>query len=162
VREALFSILYDELADSHILDLFAGSGSFGIEALSRGAQAVTFVEQNRKTVAVLKDNLESVSLQEKAHVFNLPAERALPKLRGMNQKFEICFLDPPYDAGILETSFHTLIGAQLMAESGCVICEHHSRSTPPTPPAGWNLQQTRSYGDVAISFYQRQTDEEAP
>ena len=161
VREALFSILYDRLDGAHILDLFAGSGSFGIEALSRGAKHATFVEKNRKTTEILKENLANVRLREQSQVFNTPADRAIPKLTALAARFDICFLDPPYDAGILEKTFHKLAGTELVAANGCIICEHHSHAAAPSAPSGWSLQQTRSYGDVTVSFYLTNVEEES-
>ena len=161
VREALFSILYDKLEGANVLDLFAGSGSFGIEALSRGASRATFVEKNRKTTVILRENLETIGLIEQSKVFNTPAERAIPQLALLEERFDLCFLDPPFDAGILEKTFHKLSTTLLVAKSGCVICEHHSQAEAPSAPEGWTLQQTRSYGDVTVSFYQPKKDEEA-
>ena len=162
VREALFSILYDRVAQARVLDLFAGSGSFGIEALSRGAAQATFVEKNKKTVEILKENLNTVGLREDAQVFHTPADRAIPKLIALNLGFDICFLDPPYDAGLLEKTLHKLTSSNLPASDSCIVCEHHSQAAPPREPTGWSLQQTRSYGDVTVSFYLPNENEEAP
>lgn len=97
VREALFSILTNKIMDSKFLDLFAGSGAIGIEALSRGATEAFFADTNPKCIAVIKENLEKAKFNEQAKVFNSDYKLVLKKLQG--NKFDIIYIDPPYNKG---------------------------------------------------------------
>lgn len=159
VREALCSMLGPQIPDARILDLFAGTGAFGLECLSRGASSVTLVEKNTKNIRVLQDNIEKTQLGSPS-VIHMPAARALKQLSSQNSKFDIAFLDPPFDAGLLEQSLHLLIELGLMETDGCAICEHRSQVSPPQSPAGWGQVLTRAYGDVTITVFRPDTQEE--
>lgn len=154
VRQALFSALFD-VEDWRVLDLFAGTGAVGLEALSRGAQHVVFVEKARPALAALQANLDSLKLSgDRTEVQAMPVARALASLRG--QSFDLIFADPPYDkaadlmAPVLE------VAAAMLTEDGLLICEHRSRDTAPVPPIGLIVTKSKSYGEATLSFYQRQ------
>lgn len=149
VRESLFSILGPLIAGARVLDLFAGTGALGIEALSRGAQSAVFVEQHKGTAALLRDNL-AVLGEANAQVLVQPVERALPQL-GPAQ-FNLVFLDPPYHTDLLAPTLAQLHTLQLVAPRGWVVAEHLGSTAPPSLPPGWELDQTRLFGDVALSF----------
>ena len=159
VREALCSMLGPQIPQARILDLFAGTGAFGLECLSRGASEVTLVEKNSKHISVLRDNVEKTQLGS-PNVIHMPAARALKQLSQQNTKFDIAFLDPPFDAGLLEQSLHLLIELDLMESGGCAICEHRSQVAPPQSPPGWGQKLTRAYGDVTITVFGPDTQEE--
>lgn len=99
IKETLFNMIQDELYDVRFLDLFAGSGAIGIEALSRGAQYACFVEQNREACAVIQDNLEFTHLDKDGQVYALNALNAIARLR-MEEAFHVVFMDPPYGKGL--------------------------------------------------------------
>ena len=159
VREALCSMLGPEIPDARILDLFAGTGAFGLECLSRGASTLTLIEKNTKNIRVLRENIEKTQLSS-PNVINMPALKALKQLSAQNTKFDIAFLDPPFDAGLLEQSLHLLVELDLMDNDGCAICEHRSQVSPPSAPAGWGQVLTRAYGDVTITVFRPDTQEE--
>ena len=159
VREALCSMLGSEIPDANILDLFAGSGAFGLECLSRGAQAVTLVEKNAKHIRVLRDNIDKAQVGDPT-VLHMPAARALRQLANQSHKFDIAFLDPPFDAGLLQESLHLLIEQDLLDLGGCAICEHRSQAEPPEAPSGWCQVLTRAYGDVTITVFRAETEKE--
>ena len=159
VREALCSMLGPQIPEAKILDLFAGTGAFGLECLSRGAGEVILVEKNTKHIRVLRENVEKAQLGS-PQVIHMPANRALKQLGAQNRKFDIAFLDPPFDAGLLEQSFHLLVELDLMETDGCAICEHRSQVSPPLAPAGWGQVLTRAYGDVTITVFRPDTQEE--
>ena len=161
VREALCSMLGAEIPDANILDLFAGSGAFGLECLSRGAESVTLVEKNTKHISVLRDNVAKAQVGTPT-IMHMPAARALRQLGSQNTKFDIAFLDPPFDAGLLEQSLHLLIEQDLLQIDGCAICEHRSQAAPPMAPSGWCQVLTRAYGDVTITVFRAQTEREEP
>lgn len=118
VKEAVFSAIQFELENARVLDLFAGSGQMGIEALSRGALFATFCDNSKDAVSIIKENLESAKLSDKAEVFS--GDFALCASGG--EKFDICFLDPPYYSGYYDKALNIL--KDCIKPYGKVICEH--------------------------------------
>lgn len=145
-------MLGPELDRARVLDLFAGTGALGIEALSRGAATAVFVERDRTTAALLRENL-TVLGEADASVMVQPVARALKTLAMRQTRFNVVFADPPYDAGLLAPTLSGLAEHRLVEAGGVVVCEHHGKGEPPTPPAAWRLSETRAYGDVALSFF---------
>ena len=152
LREAIFSILPAmlPLATARVLDLFAGSGALGLEALSRGAIHATFVEQDTGALAVLRANVAAFS--ERARIIAMAAQRALPHLTA--QQFSLVFVDPPYHKALLDLTLAALIQQNLVATGGVVVCEHHAKSLPPTRPCGLKLVTQRTCGDVTMIVLQ--------
>jgi len=153
VREALFSILGARIEAANVLDLFAGTGCLGLESLSRGARHACFVEKDRRVFGVLKENLQ-IADSNMVSCINAPAQRALKLLKKQEFTCDLAFLDPPYDRGLLEPAFHGLLKLRLVNPGGTLICEHHSKTAPPTPLEPWALISTRIFGDVGISFFE--------
>ncbi len=153
VREALFSILGD-LQGQSVLDLYAGTGALGIEALSRGAARAVFVESARPALAALRQNLAALGLDDVAEVVAAPVARALPALGARRPPFDLVLVDPPYadaaEALALVARHLRLEGAPAHAR---IVLEHASRDRIPCPP-GLAAAGTRTYGDTAISLYE--------
>jgi 16S rRNA (guanine966-N2)-methyltransferase len=153
VREALFNVLGD-LSGCVALDLYAGTGALGIEALSRGATRAVFVENGRPALAALRQNLEALGIEPLARVIAQPVARALSTLAPLGP-FDLVLLDPPY-AALAEASrvLDALVADEgsLVTPSARVVLEHASRDAPPAP-ARLALVETRTYGDTALSFY---------
>jgi 16S rRNA (guanine966-N2)-methyltransferase len=149
VREALFSALGD-VTDARVLDLYAGTGALGIEALSRGAAHATFVDNARPALAALRDNLAALDLLGLTRVVAQPVARATTTLDG---PFDLVFADPPY-AAIAEVpaAFAALASRGALAKGARVIVEHASRDAAPAL-AGFAARPTRVYGDTAITIY---------
>lgn len=145
LREALFNVLAPEIAGTIFLDAYAGSGSVGIEALSRGAGRVVFIEKDRSAIAVLRENLRSLGIAARADVVAGRAIQALSKYRA-----DIVFLDPPYPLENEYSGAMTVLGNQ---DSGLVISQHASRFA--LPAAYGNLHRFRilKQGDNSLSFY---------
>jgi pantetheine-phosphate adenylyltransferase len=150
VKEALFNILAGAVAGSKVLDLYAGSGALGIEALSRGAQEVVFVENDRRACRAVKENLANCGV--KATLLCCDVNVALRKLAAAGRRFEIILLDPPYgtDPEVLER----LTRAELLAPAGLVVLEHGRRDALPEQVPGLVLLKKRDYGDTTLSIYQ--------
>lgn len=153
VRESLFSILETRgfPRDARVLDLFAGTGSLGFEALSRGAERVTFVEERRDTLRALEENRNALKLVDRSAVFAEKVERALARLPAAS--FDLVFLDPPYKL-VTEPTFAPLFAAvaRVCAPGACVVLEHASRDeAPPLGPTA--CEEARRYGDTALAFY---------
>lgn len=158
VREALFSILTARIPQARVLDLFAGTGAFGIEALSRGATHATFVESGRAALVALRQNLELVAGAD-TRLVTRPLPGALDELAiagGNAGPYDLIFMDPPYEAGLLEPTLARIAALDLSAPNGIVICEHRggteTERAVPLPPAPLTVQETRSWGDVAVTF----------
>lgn len=147
MKESLFAILGERVAGSAVLDLFAGSGALGFEAISRGARHVTFVESNPQLAMRLCCTAEELGVRERAYVIAARAERAMGRLRG---PYDIVFADPPYARGFPAPVLGALRSRGLLVPDGIVVFEHSSHDVLPTP--GFVATREERYGDVAISF----------
>jgi len=154
VKEALFNILGDKIRNAHFLDLFAGSGSVGIEALSRGANHSTFVEKDKKHFQLLKNNIERVNYQDRSTLYCVDAV----KLRPINPLYDIVFIDPPYASGILEKILPGLGGSVMIRKSGLLIVEHFKKKALEPVYGFLLLKRHYSYGDTLLSLYQRNSE----
>ncbi len=122
IKETLFNTVQTLIPGSYFLDLFAGSGAIGIEALSRGASRVVFVENNRSAVALINENLEHTHLAEKAEVFTADALVTLHSFNG-RRKFDMIYIDPPYKTGLYEPVLRTIASSDILSENGLTIIE---------------------------------------
>lgn len=155
VKEALFSILLSryEIADADVLDLFAGTGALGVEALSRGAASATFVEHDPVVVQVLRRNLDVCRLQ--GRVLAASADKALAQLGREGVRFAGVFLDPPYAGDEAAVCLRTLSVGQLLAPGAWVVVEHDSRKRLPEPSGGLRLILMRRYGTSVLSLFEK-------
>ena len=152
VKESVFGILQFELEGKTVLDLFAGSGGLGLEALSRGAKFAVFNDKDRESIAVIRKNIEKLRFQEVSAVYSLECSVLLKRMAQDGQKFDIVFLDPPYEAGLLEKAMDELSTLELL-KNGFIVVTEHSPKKPPTLMPGFSLRDSRRYGDVAVSFF---------
>jgi 16S rRNA (guanine(966)-N(2))-methyltransferase RsmD len=153
VREALFNILGGRLDGAAVLDLFAGSGAIGLEALSRGAGVAVFVEAHTPACRLIENNLQRCGLSAHALVWCREVLKAIPALKIQRQTFEVIFLDPPYQTPLLEDTLYQLGDGRLLEAGGQVIAEHFFKRV--LPECFGRLHRTRleRFGDVALSFY---------
>jgi len=152
VRQALFNILRDRVEGCSFLDLFAGTGAVGIEALSRGAANVTFVDNNSTRVSVIKELAAKFGFQERAEVVGDDAVRFL---NGTDSAFGIIFVDPPYASGQTEIVLPLLAGGDCLKEGGVIVVEHFAGKSPGPSIGDLSLLKTYRYGDTSLSLYQR-------
>ena len=156
VKEGLFSALQFDIEGRRVLDLFAGTGQLGIECLSRGAASAVFVERRPDAVQLIRDNLRTTELQDRARVV---AGEAMAFLEG-REKFDLVFLDPPYQSGLLEQALDRLTRFDILNPHGIIVAEHPAdRRLPPLPPP-YRLRRTYRYGKLAVSLYRREPDQE--
>jgi len=155
VRETLFNWLMDKVRGSRCLDLFAGSGALGLEALSRGAAAVTFVERDRGNAARLRETAAALA-PGRATVYEADA---LAWLGSRPETYDIVFLDPPFAAGILAESMRRLESRGLLAPGASIYVETPAQAGPPELPAGWLLHRTGRAGAVGYHLARRQGQE---
>ncbi|MBQ9016031.1 MAG: 16S rRNA (guanine(966)-N(2))-methyltransferase RsmD [Firmicutes bacterium] len=149
-KEALFSILYNELPGARVLDVFAGTGALGIEALSRGAAECIFVDGSRQAVALTKRNLAHCGAQENARVLAGDYRKVLSGLSGA---FDIILMDPPYNKGLLADAMEIISQRGLLAEEGVIVCEHRKEEELPERIGGFTREKERRYGIVKLSIY---------
>jgi len=150
VRETLFNWLQPVIQGAYCLDLFAGSGAFGIESLSRGARFVHFVDNDPRAVKQLRDNLEQLELSARSKVTKADG---LNYLHDINQKFDLVFLDPPFDSSVddlLLNSCQELIARECLSENALVYLEQDSRQPWPALPAGWRIHREGKAGQSAF------------
>ena len=155
VREAVFGILTSAGAveDARVLDLYAGTGALGLEAVSRGAAHATLVERRRDAVLAIRANVEALALGKQVRVIPKAVERSLPLLQG--GAFQLVFCDPPYadvPDGALARALAPLIRSTVIEPEARIVVEHATADASPALP-GLRLEDTRHYGDTSVSFY---------
>lgn len=157
VRKAVFDILGEEVTGVKVLDLFAGSGALGLEALSRGADSCIFVDNNRSSIKAIKDNLESLGLTygEDVVVVTCDAIRAISKFFKRDNKFNLVFLDPPYYKSLAKKSLFLLDSYDILTKPAIVVIEHSKHDELPSSAGELKLFRSARYGDTQISFYRR-------
>jgi 16S rRNA (guanine(966)-N(2))-methyltransferase RsmD len=160
VREALFAILGD-VEGLPVLDLFAGSGALGLEALSRGAASATFVEEARAAVLALAANIETLGVKSETSLISAEVRAALKRMAKEEARFGLVFLDPPYAAQETAETVGALAASGVLLEGAWIVLEHAARTTPPPAPPACTLRFTRTYGDTALTFYRHSTTEAA-
>ena len=158
LRETLFNVLGPQLDGAHFLDLFAGTGAVGIEALSRGAASAIFIESHRPTVALIKANLASLDIREGASVLPIDAVRGLETLAARSSasspKFTHVFLDPPYAAAEEYDRVLEFLGAgSLLAPDAIVIAEHRRTFSLPERIGSLEKVRTLRQGDSTLTFF---------
>lgn len=150
VKEALFSAIQFDIEGRQVLDLFAGSGQLGIEALSRGAAGAVFVDQSPVSIDHISRNLQNTGLISAAKVIRGDYAAVL---MGMEQRFDFAFLDPPYASGLLPKAL--LAVQRVMKEHGLIICEHPREQSLPEEVGDYSLKKMYRYGKVCVSIYHR-------
>jgi 16S rRNA (guanine(966)-N(2))-methyltransferase RsmD len=152
VRESLFGILQLDVPDAVVLDLFAGSGALGFEALSRGAKKAVLNDAARQAHAVVEANAKKLGFGDRAVLFCLDYTAAIRRAAAAGMRFDIVFLDPPYDDGLIPKAALALREAGALAEGFVIAAEHRSKDVPEMPE-GFRLADRRGYGEAAISFF---------
>jgi len=156
VKESLFGIIQFDIAGRTVLDLFAGSGNLGLEALSRGAEHAVFNDMGRESTAAIRANIEKLGFESKSIVYSLDYRAAIQAAARAGLRFGLVFLDPPYKAELLENTLLLLRETGVLAP-GCLIIAEHAHALPPETPAGFILRDRRKYGDAAISIFKEET-----
>ncbi len=152
VKESVFNILRGAIEGKLVLDLFAGTGNLGIEALSRGARKVVFVEKGRHALGLIQRNLEQFGWKERSEILPIDANRAIGILQQRGRIFDVIFMDPPYEKGLIEKTLLKLSARPVYHRDSFVVIEHHRREALPPLLRGWNLTRQRQMGDTVISF----------
>lgn len=155
VKEAIFSIIQFDVEGAVVLDLFAGSGQLGIEALSRGAKKVVFVDNSPESIKVVRANLSHTQLEKNAVVVNTPNNVFLKSTR---EVFDIAILDPPYEHKLIQKSMPQLI--EKMSPQGIIICEHEKETVLPEEYGDFKVSKIYRHGRTNLTVYRREVDDE--
>lgn len=158
VKEAAMNILQFELEGAAVLELFAGTGQVGIEALSRGARLAVFVDQNRKCETVIRQNLETTKLAPKAKLFTADAVGWLSR-QTPGRVYDIAFLDPPYEKGLLEKALP--LTAALLHPAGAILCESARNEELPESAGEFRVFREYRYGKRKLTLYRVPEREES-
>ncbi|MGM0472182.1 MAG: 16S rRNA (guanine(966)-N(2))-methyltransferase RsmD [Bacillota bacterium] len=154
VKEALFNILGAEIVGIDFLDLYAGFGNLGIEALSRGAESSTFIESEARQIEVIENNLDFTDLADEAEVIQGDVLTQLGRFRPAS--FDIIVMDPPYQAGLAVPTIKRIMKYDLLKEAGIIVVEYSSRQDLEEEFADLDLIRQREYGDTALNIYMKQ------
>lgn len=159
VRQALFNILGPRVADASVLDLFAGSGSLGLEALSRGAARATFVENDRRALDMIRGNVERLALQNQVTLLNLDVLAGPARLERLEGPFDLVFIDPPYrltetlePSSKLGVLLEALWTEEVVREGGVAVLEHDRHSAIAETWENFEIGDRRTYGDTSLAF----------
>ena len=158
VKEALFSILSNDIYGSRVLDLFAGTGGLGIEALSRGASYCAFCDSSRMSLNLVKENIAHCQIEEEVKVVPGDYRKVLEGMAakiadGLEEAFDIIILDPPYDQELYDDAFRLISEGGVLAEDGIIVAEHRKEKTLPENFSGFVKQKERRYGSISLSIY---------
>ena len=157
VKEGLFNIIQFDIEGRRVLDLFAGTGQLGIEALSRGARSAVFVDARRDAAATVKENLKITGLSDRARVVQGDAMSFLASCR---EKFDHIFLDPPYGAKLWENSLDSINKFDILSNHGIIICKSPLEEELPAMAPPYFLHRTYRYGKIKLTTYHREEGQE--
>jgi 16S rRNA (guanine966-N2)-methyltransferase len=158
VKEALFNILQTWVPGSDFLDLFAGNGGIGIEALSRGARHAVFVDLKPQCTRMIRANLQAAKV-DGAQGLTMPVERALERLAKAGSQFDIIFLDPPYGRQLVGKTLAALEGYDLLRPGGLVVAEYGAKEEIDLGTSKFERVRQEKYGDTALGFFTLREDE---
>ena len=152
IKESIFGILGEDVSGKVVLDLFAGTGNLGIEALSRGAKKAFFVERGRQALRLIQKNLSGCGMEGQSEILPKDAIRAIGILKARGESFDLILMDPPYERGLVEKTFEKLNSHRIYHEGSILVIQHDRREPLPDKPEGWNLIRERRIGDTIVSF----------
>ncbi|MFH1622281.1 MAG: 16S rRNA (guanine(966)-N(2))-methyltransferase RsmD [Candidatus Omnitrophota bacterium] len=162
IRKALFDTVRAKVSDSYFLELFAGSGAVGIEALSNGAKEVILVEQDKRCSKIIRDNLSKLGLLDKdkaslnnVFALNINALKSIDIFFRNKKKFDIIFLDPPYYKDLAKKTLQKIAACDILAPSGLVIVEHNKKDILEQKYNNLTCFKQKRYGDIVLSFYEK-------
>lgn len=158
VRGAIFNILGPRIQEAVVLDLFAGTGALGIEALSRGASRAVFVDHSPASLAIIKSNIHSCGLESAATTLRQDATRNLSGLTGMGPVFDLVFMDPPYDHKAVNSALISMDNSGVLKPGALVVAEHSPREPIQTDSGPYVLRDERKYGRTIVSFLEYMLD----
>lgn len=159
IKESLFNILNFRIPDSEILDLYSGTGNMGLEAISRGAKSVVFVDLRKVSIDTINENIQSLGFASQSTVYMSEADKALNLFIKNQNYFDIIFCDPPYNKGLEIPSMDLIQKGKLLKKEGVLIVRHHKKTELPDSLGIIKRYRQNKYGDAFVSFYQYMENE---
>lgn len=159
VKETLFQVIGPFFDGGWALDLFAGTGALGIEAVSRGCDRVVFVDRSRASVNTIKENLQKTGFIERSEVYREDARSALRRLVRRGIQFRLIFLDSPYRENLLSPVLKQIAAGSLLQKGGIVVAEHSVRTPPPDQIARLRAYRRLTFGETAVTLFASDADE---
>lgn len=159
VKETLFQVIGPYFDGGWVLDLFAGTGALGIEAMSRGCDRAVFVDRSHASVRTVKENLQKTGFIERSEVYREDARSALRKLVRRGVRFRLIFLDATFREDLLKPTLRQIAAHSLLQEDGIAVAEHDARNPPPDQFATLRAYRRMSFGEGAITLYAPDADE---
>ena len=152
VKESLIGMIQDYIKNSVVLDLFAGSGQLGIEAISNGAKECYFIDNNKEVIKVLNNNISNLKIKDKSKVILSDWKRSLNEFSNQNIKFSLIFVDPPYDYDVYEKILEKVSTLNLLDKEGLIILEHHNLKLK-EKYNNLTLYKQKNYGNKSVNIY---------
>jgi 16S rRNA (guanine966-N2)-methyltransferase len=152
LRESIFNILSFRVQDAVVLDLFAGTGAFGIEALSRGAESAVFVDNNREVISVIDRNVRSCALDNRAKIIKWNIKKNLNCLKSFKRAFNLIFLDPPYNQSMVKPALSNLEQSRSLGKEAYFVIEHSPLEKITNDLSNFEVTDQRRYGRALVSF----------
>lgn len=153
IKESMFNIIQNKIDGAHVLDLFSGSGALAIETLSRGATKAYLCDKSKEAINIIKKNIQKTRFEDKAVIINKDYLKCLNVLE--DEKFDIIFLDPPYQSNFAETALKIIIQKDLLDENGIIIFETDKNDIKDIEKLNINIYDLRKYGRVKLVFLNR-------
>jgi len=154
VKESLFATIQDYIKDSTILDLFAGSGNLGIEAISSGAKHCYFIDNSKEAINTIKNNIQNLNIKDKSTITLSDWKKALNDFSNKNIKFDLIFIDPPYDYNVYEKILDKVNTLDILNDNGLIILEHHNLKIKDKYNS-LTLYKEKKYGNKSVNIYKK-------
>lgn len=157
VKESIFNIIQNQIPEAIVLDLFAGSGAIGLEMLSRGAKKAILCDKSKEAIAIIKKNIEKTHMEEKIELYNTDFKECIEKVS--KEKFDIIYIDPPYETNFIEKSLEKIIKTNIIQENGIIILEtdDEKRIKKEIEKIDVTIIDERKYGRANIIFLSKKT-----
>jgi 16S rRNA (guanine966-N2)-methyltransferase len=155
IREAVFNIIAECVPEASVLDLFAGSGAYGLEALSRGAQRAVFVEKDTGCAGIIKENIKLLGVEGSAKVVTLDVFKSMEGLEKEKERFDLVFADPPYSKNMAKKTLIKVNQYDILNHSGLLIIECHADEKLPDNEGSFCVIKKRTYGNTSVSVYSK-------
>lgn len=152
-REAVFNIISQHIPNAMVLDLFAGTGAFGLEALSRGAATAVFIDKDRSALSIIEKNIASCYMEQRSRIIGWDIVKNIKCIENARPPFDVVFMDPPYEKGFVERALKQLPPANALADGALIIAEHSRNEVLPQAIAGLDLIRQRRYGRSMVSVF---------
>ena len=155
VRESVFNMIGQYMPDKNVLDLFAGRGAYGLEAISRGAIEAVFVENDINSSKAIEENINTLKVGEKTKIIKADAFKALKDLGEKKERFDLVFCDPPYSKGLAKKALNMIYQYDILMPSGMLVIEHHREEVLPEALSDLFLTKNKTYRYTSISIYNK-------